>query len=83
MWNSEMSVLLSLSRLSCGETRISIVSAALHECVYRTYDLDSFELTEVFCTHVGDVLMGGAGAGCRASADQLRKKFRKWNRNSG
>ena len=57
-----MSLLLSLSRLSCGETRISIVSAALQEFMYRTYDLDSFKLTEVLCAHVGDVLMGGAGA---------------------
>ena len=39
--------------------------------MYRTYDPDSFELTEVLCAHVGDVLMGGAGAGCRASADEL------------
>ena len=64
------------ARLSCGETTMSMGSAAPHEGVNRIYDPGSFEFTEVLCTHVGDVLMGGTGAGCRASVDELRRKFR-------
>ena len=60
------------ARLSCGEMTMSVRSAAPHEGVNRIYDPGSFEFTEVLCTHVGDVLMDGTGAGCRASVDELR-----------